>query len=500
MLPNGVTDWSVLRRLQPYRPDFGFHYGKPVDRYYIERFLAAHAESIRGCVAEMGDDKYARIFGGNRIEGCEILDLDEHNPKCTLRLDLAQTAVAPENRFDCILCIQTLFEIYDYAAAVATLFKMLKPGGVLLATVPGISQRVPPAMLGGGGDCWRFTSKSARHVFAEIFGDAHVEVHAFGNVLSSVALLHGLVQAEFTQEELDFNDPDYEAIISIVATKTPLPESVDPDLETPGIEIAAEARPGASNGKPRKLRHLVPASARRWLNGRKQEAEHKFLFVDRVRNWSVLRRARPYRTRFGERRGECIDRYYIEKFLAGHKQAIRGRAAEILESSYIQMFGEDRVEKVDVLDIDERNPLRTITMDLTQTANAPERLFDCVICTQTLQLIRNFEAAIQTLHKILRPGGTLLVTVPGISQRIPQDMLGGADGDWWRFTAQSAERLFANVFGGGRVTVQTYGSVLGATAFLHGLVQEELTREELDFHDPDYEVIIGVRAVKGGCE
>lgn len=188
------------------------------------------------------------------------------------------------------------------------------------------------------------------------------------------------------------------------------------------------------------------------------------------------------------------------KFLAGHKQAIRGRAAEILESSYIQLFGEGRVEKVDVLDIDQANPLRTITLDLAQTATAPEGLFDCVICTQTLYLIRNCEAAIQTLHKILKPGGTLLVTVPGICQRIPQDMMGGADGDWWRFTAQSAERLFANVFGGAQVTIQTYGSVLSATAFLHGLVQEELAREELDFHDPDYEVLVGVRALKGGRE
>jgi len=220
VLVNGVTDWSVLRRLKPYRPDFGFHYGKPIDRYYIERFLADHADSIRGCVAEIGDDNYARRFGGVRVESCEVVDLDEHNPKCTLRLDLAQTASAPQNQFDCILCLQTLFEIYDHAAAVASLHKMLRPGGALLVSLPGICQRVRGRMLGGAGtDCWRYTADSANHLFAACFGHANVETSTYGNVLVATAFLHGLVQRELTRAELDFHDPDYEVLIAIKAVK-----------------------------------------------------------------------------------------------------------------------------------------------------------------------------------------------------------------------------------------------------------------------------------------
>lgn len=217
---NGVTDWSVLRRLQPYRADFGFHYGKSIDRYYIERFLAAHAESIRGCVAEIGGDDYARRFGGARVERCDVLDLDEHNPKCTVRLDLAQTASAPQNRFDCVLCLQTLFEIYDHAAAVASLYKILKPGGTLLVSLPGISQRVRGRMLGGAGmDCWRYTADSANRLFAVPFGESNVEVSTYGNVLTATALLHGLVERELTRDELDFHDPDYEVLIAVKAVK-----------------------------------------------------------------------------------------------------------------------------------------------------------------------------------------------------------------------------------------------------------------------------------------
>jgi hypothetical protein len=46
------------------------------------------------------------------------------------------------------------------------------------------------------------------------------------------------------------------------------------------------------------------------------------------------------------------------------------------------------------------------------------------------------------------------------------------------------------------VSVAPYGNVLSAIAFLHGLAAEELRPEELDHHDPDYQVLIAVRAVK----
>jgi hypothetical protein len=69
-------------------------------------------------------------------------------------------------------------------------------------------------------------------------------------------------------------------------------------------------------------------------------------------------------------------------------------------------------------------------------------------------------------------------------------------GDYWRFTDASARRLFAEVFGADNVTVTTYGNVLTACAFLHGLAAHELRAEELDHHDPDYQVIIGIRAIR----
>ena len=61
-------------------------------------------------------------------------------------------------------------------------------------------------------------------------------------------------------------------------------------------------------------------------------------------------------------------------------------------------------------------------------------------------------------------------------------------------------RLFAEAFGAAGVTVESYGNVLSTTAFLHRLGVAELRRSELDLRDPDFELIIGVRAIKQAAE
>ena len=117
-----------------------------------------------------------------------------------------------------------------------------------------------------------------------------------------------------------------------------------------------------------------------------------------------------------------------------------------------------------------------------------------MICTQTLLLIYEVRSAIETLHRILKPGGTLLVTVPGVSQICHPEM--ETWGDYWRFTSVSARLLFEEFFDPGTVTVESYGNVFTASAFLYGVAAQELRRSRLDFRDPDYQVLIGIKAVK----
>jgi SAM-dependent methyltransferase len=208
-----------------------------------------------------------------------------------------------------------------------------------------------------------------------------------------------------------------------------------------------------------------------------------------------LGRLAPISSSFGFDRGQPIDRYYIEKFLAHHADDIRGRVLEVADNAYTRAFGGERVTQSDVLDVAQDNPRATIVADLACGDSIPSETFDCIILTQTLQLIYDVRAAIRTLHRILRPGGISLITFPGISQIITEDWA-AADSWYWGFTSQSASRLFKEAFAPEKVRVEAHGNVLAAIAFLHGLAAEELRRKELDYRDPHYDLLITVRAVK----
>ena len=216
--PVGWVRFGTLRRLQPISRVFGLDRGLPIDRYYVENFLGAHAEDIRGNVLEIGDDTYTRKFGGNRVTKSDVLHVSEGNPKVTIVADLTKADHVPSNTFDCIIFTQTLQFIYDVRAALQHLYRILKPGGVLLATFPGISQ-ISRYDMNRWGDYWRFTILSARRLFEEVFPPENVEVQAYGNVLTAVAFLHGLAAEELKQEELDYHDPDYEVLITVRAVK-----------------------------------------------------------------------------------------------------------------------------------------------------------------------------------------------------------------------------------------------------------------------------------------
>ena len=135
----------------------------------------------------------------------------------------------------------------------------------------------------------------------------------------------------------------------------------------------------------------------------------------------------------------------------------------------------------------------TIVGDLAEPGLLPDNSFDCMIITQTLQLIFDFRAAITGLHEALKPGGVLLLTVPSISQLD----VGEAGSTWyWTFTPLSMMRMFCEEFGSAAITVDVFGNVFAATAFLQGVAAEEVDCAKLQPYDPAYPVVIAVRAQK----
>jgi len=217
--PIGALDLGDLRRLTPISRNFGFDRGNPVDRYYIEKFLQNHSADIQGGVLEIGDDSYTRKYGGKKVTKSDVLHVNLQKPDVTIIADLTRADHIPPDIFDCFILTQTLQFIYDPKAAITTIYRILKPGGVLLATFPGISQVAHPGIMEQWQDHWRFTLNSARRMFSEIFPAANLEVQAYGNVLVAAALFYGLAAEELSREELDYQDLDYPVIIAVRAQK-----------------------------------------------------------------------------------------------------------------------------------------------------------------------------------------------------------------------------------------------------------------------------------------
>lgn len=209
--------FGSLRRLTPVSREFGYDRGLPVDRYYIERFLALHAASVTGRALEVGDSAYTRRFGGQRVIQADVLNIAPGHPETTFVADLADAPDVPSATFDCVVLTQTLHLVFDVAAAVATLERILRPGGTALVTVPGIG----PISTDEWSRTWHwsFTPLSMSRLFGDVFGQDNVEVVAHGNVLTSVAFLEGLAADELRPEELDAHDPQYPMLITVRATR-----------------------------------------------------------------------------------------------------------------------------------------------------------------------------------------------------------------------------------------------------------------------------------------
>jgi SAM-dependent methyltransferase len=205
----------VPRQTRPVSDRWGLDRGTPVDRWYIERFLAQERASIRGRVLEVRDTRYTRAFGAS-VERSDVVDIDASNPNATIVADLTQRTSIAADTVDCFLLVQTLQFIVDVRAVVAEAHRVLAPGGVLLCTVPAVS-RISMRYL--DAEYWRFTAAGCRELLAGAFADGDVEVRSYGNVLACSAFLYGLAVEELTEPELLDDDPFFPLVVAAKARK-----------------------------------------------------------------------------------------------------------------------------------------------------------------------------------------------------------------------------------------------------------------------------------------
>jgi SAM-dependent methyltransferase len=259
------------------------------------------------------------------------------------------------------------------------------------------------------------------------------------------------------------------------------------DKQSPQPESESEVRMRA-NWFGKVVRHLPPT-----VVAAVQSFRNRVVGVPPVGAVDLgdLRRLTPVSREFGfDRGGTPVDRYYIERFLEKYRFDIRGRVLEIGEDLYATRYGGDRIVALDILNHTPDHPEATIIADLSNAPELASEQFDTIILTQTLQYIFDATAAIRTLHRILAPGGVLLMTAPGTTQASLSAT------KYWAFTELCVKTLLEGSFRSGDITTAVGGNVLAAVTFLEGISQEDVGRDYLEFFDPDYPVIIAARAVK----
>jgi SAM-dependent methyltransferase len=227
---------------------------------------------------------------------------------------------------------------------------------------------------------------------------------------------------------------------------------------------------------------------------------HKRLrrIATRVRSprwWYVLRGpTAPLSDVVGTDRGTPVDRFFIERFLESHADRVRGDVLDIKDRLYTTRYGGDRVTKSDILDINRENTEANIFGDIRDLAGIGDNSYDCFIITQVLQYVDDLHAAVRSAHRILKPGGSLLVTVPSLGKLDGHE--DNVSGHFWRFTCDSARYLFQKHFAPQNLEINGWGNVLVATGMLQGWARQEIPRAKLEYYDPQFTCGVTICATK----
>ncbi len=137
----------------------------------------------------------------------------------------------------------------------------------------------------------------------------------------------------------------------------------------------------------------------------------------------------------------CISfglKYLREEDLAG-KDILEVGAADHNGSlrAHAEALGPRKYWAVDILDVPGVDEVCTAE-ELVERFG--EESYDAVICTEVLEHIRDWRAAVSNMKRVLRPGGKLLITTRSRGFAYHSDPY-----DFWRYEVKDFERIFADM-------------------------------------------------------
>jgi hypothetical protein len=200
--------WGNLRRVMPISTSYGFDRGTPIDRYYVDKFFTAQRSLITGRVLEIQTRDHTRKYG-TAVAASDTLDISpEFRP--TYQCDLARASMVADGSYDCFLLPNTLCFLRDLDAALREARRIVRRGGMILASVPGFVPLTPDA-----ADYWHASAEGWRVVAARVWPDCETGVESYGNCLAAAAAMYGIAAEELTDAELDAQDPRYPVLVTI---------------------------------------------------------------------------------------------------------------------------------------------------------------------------------------------------------------------------------------------------------------------------------------------
>jgi len=201
---------------------FGLDRGTPLDRVFINRFLQKNREIIHGDCLEVEEPVYTRKFGqpGHVAHSLKFTATPLGGAgQYEVVADLTQPQTVPEAKFDTFICTQPLNFIFDLDPVIASIHKLLKPGGHALITVAGISQ-ISSYDYKRWGDFWRFTDLSLRKLLTRKFAEADCELATYGNVATACLFLQGVSYEDILDRKIfDTIDPNYQMVVCAIVRK-----------------------------------------------------------------------------------------------------------------------------------------------------------------------------------------------------------------------------------------------------------------------------------------
>ncbi len=202
--------------LRPLSRRCGVERGTPIDRYYIEKFIASNQKCIRGITMEVADNYYTKKFGLN-VEKSLTMHVEGWG-KDVIQINLETGKGVLDNSIECFICTQTIQMIYDIKAAVYNIYRMLKPGGIALITIAGIAG-LSLYDYYNWGEYWRGTPKAIKKLFEEIFEEDNIKIVSYGNVKTTIAFLYGMCIEDLRENDFLYDDEQFPLLLGCVVRK-----------------------------------------------------------------------------------------------------------------------------------------------------------------------------------------------------------------------------------------------------------------------------------------